>query len=46
MMHIDPDGDFVEALGRQHTAEDAARIISDHVKDWKGKLDRSEPVKA
>lgn len=32
---IDPEGDFVEAIGRQHTAEQAARIITDHMMDWK-----------
>lgn len=31
----DPDGDFVEALGRQHTAEGAAEVITAHIKDWK-----------
>ncbi|KAI9808605.1 MAG: hypothetical protein M1825_003755 [Sarcosagium campestre] len=38
---MDPEGDFVEAIGRQHTAEQAASIISDHIGDWKGKIDRS-----
>ncbi|MCJ1274257.1 Cu-binding protein [Puttea exsequens] len=33
---MDPDGDFVEAIGRQHSAEAAARIIVDHINDWKG----------
>lgn len=33
---MDPEGDFVEALGRSHSAEDAAKIIIDHVKDWRG----------
>jgi len=37
---IDPEGDFVEALGRQHTPEQAANIIGQHVKDWKGFLKR------
>ncbi|PWW71873.1 SCO1 protein [Tuber magnatum] len=32
---MDPEGDFVEALGRQHTPEQAAKIISDHIKDWR-----------
>ncbi|PUU82991.1 SCO1/SenC-domain-containing protein [Tuber borchii] len=32
---MDPEGDFVEALGRQHTPEQAAKIICDHIKDWK-----------
>ena len=30
----DPEGDFVEAIGRNFTADQAARIISDHIKDW------------
>ncbi|KAL2150332.1 hypothetical protein VTH82DRAFT_8008 [Thermothelomyces myriococcoides] len=33
---MDPDGDFVEALGRQHSPEQGAKIILDHMKDWKG----------
>lgn len=32
---MDPEGDFVEALGRQHSAEEAASIISAHINDWK-----------
>ena len=39
--HADPDGDFVEALGRNFTAEQASKIMIDHIKDWEGKLDRS-----
>ncbi|KAM7209673.1 SCO1/SenC domain containing protein [Naviculisporaceae sp. PSN 640] len=35
---MDPEGDFVEALGRQHSPEQAAKIILDHMKDWRGKL--------
>ncbi|KAF8534224.1 SCO1/SenC-domain-containing protein, partial [Trichophaea hybrida] len=35
---MDPEGDFVEALGRQHTPEAAARVIGDHIKDWKKPL--------
>ncbi|KAL8854797.1 MAG: hypothetical protein Q9221_000303 [Calogaya cf. arnoldii] len=31
----DPDGDFVECIGRQHTAESGAKIIKDHMSDWK-----------
>ncbi|KAL2147034.1 hypothetical protein VTI28DRAFT_916 [Corynascus sepedonium] len=38
---MDPDGDFVEALGRQHSPDQAAKIILDHMKDWKGALKRS-----
>src|SRR5215475_12827799 len=33
---LDPDGNFVEALGRQHTAQQAADIINRHIGDWKG----------
>ncbi|KAB5560090.1 SCO1/SenC-domain-containing protein [Coniochaeta sp. 2T2.1] len=33
---MDPEGDFVEALGRQHSPEQSARIILDHMKDWNG----------
>lgn len=35
---MDPEGDFVEALGRQHSPEQAAKVILDHMKDWKGPL--------
>lgn len=31
----DPDGDFIEAIGRQHSAEKASRIIKEHMSDWK-----------
>jgi len=37
----DPEGDFVEAIGRNFTAEQAAKVISDHIGDWKGILDKS-----
>ncbi|KAI0839599.1 SCO1 protein [Hypoxylon sp. FL0890] len=33
---MDPEGDFVEALGRQHSPEQAAKVILDHMKDWSG----------
>lgn len=33
---MDPEGDFVEALGRQHSPEQAAKLILDHMKDWRG----------
>ena len=36
----DPEGDFVEAIGRNFTPEQAAKVISDHVKDWRGSLDK------
>ncbi|KAF4977432.1 hypothetical protein FZEAL_6044 [Fusarium zealandicum] len=32
---MDPDGDFVEALGRQHSPDQAAALILDHMKDWR-----------
>jgi protein SCO1 len=32
---MDPEGDFVEALGRQHSPEEAAAIITAHMRDWK-----------
>ncbi|KAA8914601.1 SCO1/SenC-domain-containing protein [Sphaerosporella brunnea] len=35
---MDPEGDFVEALGRQHTPEQAAAVIGQHIKDWKKDL--------
>ncbi|KAH7057255.1 SCO1/SenC-domain-containing protein [Macrophomina phaseolina] len=37
---MDPEGDFVEALGRNQPAPQAAKIIINHVGDWRGKLDR------
>ncbi|KAI1452206.1 SCO1 protein [Annulohypoxylon moriforme] len=33
---MDPEGDFVEALGRQHSPEQAAKLILDHMNDWRG----------
>jgi len=36
----DPEGDFVEAIGRNFTPEQAAKVISDHIKDWRGSLDK------
>ena len=32
---MDPEGDFVEALGRQHSPDDGAKLILDHMSDWK-----------
>jgi protein SCO1/2 len=32
-----PDGQFVEALGRQHSPEEGARLILRHMRDWDGK---------
>ncbi|KIW15273.1 hypothetical protein PV08_05318 [Exophiala spinifera] len=31
---MDPEGDFVECIGRQDTAESAAAILLQHVRDW------------
>ena len=28
----------MEAIGRQHTAEQAAKVIMDHMSDWKGQI--------
>lgn len=32
---MDPEGDFVECVGRQDTPESATRLIMEHVQDWK-----------
>lgn len=32
---MDPEGDFVECIGRQDTPESAAGIVLEHIKDWK-----------
>jgi protein SCO1 len=37
---MDPEGDFVEALGRQHSPDAAAKIILDHMSDWNGEIKR------
>jgi protein SCO1/2 len=37
----DPEGDFVEAIGRNFTVDAAAKVINDHISDWRGKIDRS-----
>jgi protein SCO1 len=37
----DPEGDFVEVLGRNFNAKEAAKVIIDHVRDWDGFLDQS-----
>ncbi|KAF2476306.1 SCO1 protein [Lindgomyces ingoldianus] len=39
---MDPDGDFVEAIGRNFTAEQAAKLIGDHIKDWSGPLNKKD----
>jgi protein SCO1/2 len=33
---MDPEGDFVEALGRQHSPQAGAKLMLDHMKDWTG----------
>ncbi|KAK0655827.1 cytochrome c oxidase-like protein [Cercophora newfieldiana] len=38
---MDPEGDFVEALGRQHSPDQAAQIILGHMKEWKGPLKKN-----
>ena len=38
---MDPEGDFVEAIGRNFTIDAAAKVINDHVADWRGKIDKS-----
>lgn len=38
---MDPDGDFVEAIGRNFTVNAAAKVINDHIADWKGKIDKT-----
>ncbi|CAG7915698.1 unnamed protein product [Penicillium olsonii] len=32
---MDPDGDFVECIGRQDTPKSAASVILEHINDWK-----------
>ncbi|PKY07903.1 SCO1 protein [Aspergillus campestris IBT 28561] len=32
---MDPEGDFVECIGRQDTPESATRVIMEHINDWK-----------
>ncbi|KAF1952651.1 SCO1 protein [Byssothecium circinans] len=39
---MDPEGDFVEAIGRNFTADQAAKVISDHIKDWDKPLKKQE----
>lgn len=38
---MDPEGDFVEALGRQHSPQEGAEVITGHIKNWKGELKRN-----
>ncbi|KAK5163392.1 Cu-binding protein [Saxophila tyrrhenica] len=37
---MDPEGDFVEAIGRNFTVDAASRVIGDHVADWKGRIEK------
>lgn len=39
--YTDPEGDFIEVVGRQHTASQGSKIISDHIGDWEGPIDKS-----
>ena len=32
---MDPEGDFVECIGRQDTPDSAAGIVLEHIRDWK-----------
>lgn len=32
---VDPEGDFVECIGRQDTPESATNTIMQHINDWK-----------
>ena len=32
---LDPEGDFVECIGRQDTPESATKLIMEHINDWK-----------
>ncbi|KAL2850717.1 SCO1/SenC-domain-containing protein [Aspergillus pseudoustus] len=32
---MDPDGDFVECIGRQDTPDSATKTIMEHINDWK-----------
>lgn len=37
---MDPEGDFVEALGRQHSPQEGAKLMLGHMKEWKGPIKR------
>lgn len=41
-IYADPEGDFVEAIGRNFTADQAAKVITDHIKDWAGPLNKKD----
>ncbi|KAF2674393.1 SCO1-SenC-domain-containing protein [Microthyrium microscopicum] len=38
---MDPEGDFVEVIGRNVNAPEASKVIIDHIRDWDGFLDES-----
>ncbi|KAI9719199.1 MAG: Cu-binding protein [Chrysothrix sp. TS-e1954] len=38
---MDPDGEFIEVIGREHSANRGAKVITDHIGDWEGSIDRS-----
>ena len=38
---MDPEGNFVEALGRQHSPQEAAKVILGHMREWDGELKRA-----
>ena len=40
-MHSDPDGDFIEVIGREHSAERGAKVVTDHIGDWEGPINRA-----
>ena len=44
---MDPEGDFVECIGRQDTSESAAGVVLQHISDWRkeGKPIDASPVK-
>ena len=45
---LDPEGDFVECIGRQDTADSATKAIADHINDWRSEgkpLDMTEEKK-
>lgn len=39
---MDPEGNFVEALGRQHSPTAGAKLIIDHMNDWSGSWKKGE----
>lgn len=41
---MDPEGDFVEALGRQHSPREGADVILGHMNEWRGPWKTTERV--